>query len=515
MTETPAFELQAEQGALPTGAVEQIEEAPEAPKAKMMLIGEGANPLAPVKSFLNSVKAASVAPMELKKFKAELNNLIEDMSEFVGQSTKDVARFRARDEDGNYIAPPPVPPTGPDVSVPLDPQQRAMRLNFLDNFFNQFSAVGPDKEAATSALSQRMAGMDAATQANVLSQLTSLPAINTRRGVEELRAKFNDAVAKFEGQQIQEPVEKAAIIKEDKQADTLAKRAITLLKNIPDRLRTPEEKAASVYFGRWNFSMALRSAAFDIGSKPNELFTGPVFKGQNKSQAELFQKWVKENLSEADVASFNATIEEYKKQTVKAEAFEKKAEGIQKMGGAARRYSQIAGRAPTGKVAQGFEPKAGISRVLEKMGPTPVSKLEAQRFYPMHPAMQQAISEGNLDAALSILEQSGNKFHSGLAVKLRSLGLQTAVVFDRQNVLASQILESKVGQQRADIFALVQATSPDTFATYFADPNNFAQIRAGLNTLTDPAIEGQVSQLKEAYDGIIAMVESIGTYVQG
>jgi hypothetical protein len=512
MTETPAFELQAEQGALPTGAVEQIEEAPQIPKAKMMLIGEGANPLAPVKTFLNSMKAASVAPMELKKFKAELNNLIEDMSEFVGQSTKDVARFRARDEEGNYIAPPPVPPTGPDVSVPLDPQQRAMRLNFLDNFFNQFSAVGPDKEAATSALSQRMAGMDAATQANVLSQLTSLPAINTRRGVEELRAKFNDAVAKFEGEQIQEPVEKAAIVKEDKQADTLAKRAITLLKNIPDRLRTPEEKAAAVYFGRWNFSMALRSAAFDLGSKPNELFTGPVFKGQNKSQAELFQKWVEKNLSEADVASFNATIEDYKQQTVKAEAFEKKAEGIQSMGGAARRYAQIAGRAPTGKVSEGFEKEAGLAKYKK---PSTISKLEASRFYPMHPAMQQAISEGNLDAALSILEQSGNKFHSGLAAKLRSLGLQTAVVFDRQNVLASQILESRVSQQRADIFALVQATSPDTFATYFADPNNFAQIRAGLNTLTDPAIEGQVSQLKEAYDGVIAMVESSGTYVQG
>jgi hypothetical protein len=504
MTETPAFELQAEQGALPTGAVEQIEEAPEAPKAKMMLIGEGANPLAPVKSFLNSVKAASVAPMELKKFKAELNNLIEDMSEFVGQSTKKVARYA---EEGM-----PSPGEGPDVSVPLDPQQRAMRLNFLDNFFNQFSAVTPDKEAATSALSQRMAGMDAATQANVLSQLTSLPAINTRRGVEELRAKFNEAIAKFEGEQIQEPVEKAAIVKEDKQADTLAKRAITLLKNIPDRLRTPEEKAAAVYFGRWNFSMALRSAAFDLGSKPNELFTGPVFKGQNKSQAELFQKWVEENLSEADVASFNATIEDYKQQTVKAEAFEKKAEGMEKMGGAARRYGQIAGRAPTGKVSEGFQKEAGLAKDKK---PSTVSKLEASRFYPMHPAMQQAISEGNLDAALSILEQSGNKFHSGLAAKLRSLGLQTAVVFDRQNVLAAQILDSKVGQQRADIFALVQATSPDTFATYFADPNNFAQIKAGLNTLTDPAIEGQVSQLKEAYDGAIAMVESSGTYVQG
>jgi hypothetical protein len=150
MTETPAFELQAEQGALPSGVVEQIQEEP---KAKMMLIGEGANPLAPIKSFLSGLKPASLVPSEVVKFKAELNNLVEDMSEFIGQSTKDVSRFRARDEDGNYIEPPPVPPTGPDVSVPLDPQQRAMRLNFLDNFFNGFSAASVDKEAATSSLS--------------------------------------------------------------------------------------------------------------------------------------------------------------------------------------------------------------------------------------------------------------------------------------------------------------------------------------------------------------------------
>jgi uncharacterized protein YlxP (DUF503 family) len=514
MTETPGFALAQETGAaaLPKTEVTPIEEAPETPKAKMMLIGEGANPLAPVKSFLNSVKAASVAPMELKKFKAELNNLIGDISEFVGQSTKDVARFRARDEEGNYIAPPPVPPTGPDVSVPLDPQQRAMRLNFLDNFFNQFSAVGPDKEAATSALSQRMAGMDAVTQANVLSQLTSLPAINTRRGVEELRAKFNEAIAKFEGEQIQEPVEKAAIVKEDKQADTLAKRAITLLKNIPDRLRTPEEKAAAVYFGRWNFSMALRSAAFDLGSKPNELFTGPVFKGQNKSQAELLQKWVEENLSEADVASFNATIEDYKQQTVKAEAFEKKAEGMEKMGGAARRYGQIAGRAPTGKVSEGFKKEAGLDKYKK---PSKVSKLEASRFYPMHPAMQQAISEGNLDAALSILEQSGNQFHAGLASKLRSLGLQTTVVFDRQNSLASQLINNKYGTQQNDIFKFVQATNPTLFNDYFRDTNNFKKVKQGLDKLTDPAIEGQVEQLKAAYDFAMDMSQASGTYMVG
>lgn len=504
MTETPAFELQAEQGVLPTGDVSKIEEEPAAPKAKMMLVGEGANPLAPAKSFLNSLKPASLVPSQVKQFKDEVANLIEDMSEFIGQSTKKVARYA---EEGM-----PSPGKGPDVSVPLTAQDRAIRLNFLDNFFNGLSNAPVEQEAITSSLSQRMAGMDMPGQAQLLSEITNMPAVNTVRGIKELRGKLQEALAKFEGEQIKEPVEKAATIKEDEQANTLAKRAINILKNIPEKMRTAEEKAAAAYFGRWNFSMAMRSAAFDLGSKPNPLFTGPIFKNQNKSQAELFQKWVEENLSKEDVAKFNATVEDYKKQTLKAEQYEKQAEEMQKMGGAARRYGQMVGRAPTGKVSEGFKTEAGLGKFKK---PSDVSTLEASRFYPMHPAMQQAISEGNLDAALSILERSGNKFHAGLASKLRSLGLQTAVVFDRQNSLASQLLETKIARQRKDVSNLIQVAYPDIYAKYFSDANDFKAIREGLNKLTDPAIEAQVAELKEAYDAAIAMVESSGTYVQG
>lgn len=506
MTETPGFALAQETGAaaLPKTEVEKIEEAPAVPKAKMMLIGEGANPLAPVTSLLKGLKPASLVPKQVSDFNIEVRNLIEDMAEFIGQSTKKVSRYA---EEGM-----PSPGEGPDVSVPLDPQQRAMRLNFLDNFFNGLSNAPVEQEALTSSLSQRIAGMNADTQASLLKELTNMPAVNTVRGIRELRAKFDEAMAKFEGEQISEPVEKAAIIKPDEQASTLAKRAITILKNTPESMRTPEEKAAAIYFGRWSFSMGMRSAAFDLGSMPNKLITGPVFKNQNKSQAELFQKWVEENLSKEDAAKFNATVEDYKKQTIKAEEFEKKAEEMAKMGGAARRYGQIAGRAPTGKVSEGFKKDAGMAK---NRVPSKGSSLEAARFYPMHPAIQQAIEEGNLDAALSILEKSGHKFFSGLATRLRGLGLQTAIVFDRQNTLAAQVVDAKIAEQRKDVFALVQAVSPEIYAEYFADLNNFAQIRAGLNKLTDPAIEAQVEQLKTAYDAAVAMVQSSGTYVQG
>jgi hypothetical protein len=512
MTETPGFALQQETGAaaLPKTEVTPIEEVAEEPKAKMMLIGEGANPLAPLKSFLKSLKTATNAPQQVRDFNAEINNMLEDISEFIGETTQQVARYRARDEKGNYIEPPPVPPTGPDVAAPTPGVQRNQRLNFLDNFFNSLSNVPAGQENLTGTLSQRLAGMNLNDQMQVLGQLTNVPSINTVRGVRNLRAKLGEAMTAFEGQQIGQPVEKAAVYKGDETQSTAVRRAITVLKNIPAKLRTPEESAAMVYFERWGFAMAMRSAAFDLGSKPNKLIAGPIFKGQNNTEAQLFQDWVKENLPPEEASKFDGTVNEFKNMTARAEKLEADAERVSKGRGVVVKVNQ-----PTGKVSQGFEPKAGISRVLEKMGPTPVSKLEAQRFYPMHPAMQQAIEEGNLDAALSILERSGNKFYSGLAKRLRSLGLQSAVVFDQQAVLAEQILTTNYKGQLDVVFGLVQATDKALFDEYFSNPSDYAKVKAGLDKITDKSIEGQVEQLKAGYESALNMLQSSGTYVQG
>ena len=79
MTETPEFALAQQTGALPTGDVEKVEALPEGPKSKMMLIGQGANPLAPLKAFLKSLKTATNAPQQVRDYNAEVNNLIEDV----------------------------------------------------------------------------------------------------------------------------------------------------------------------------------------------------------------------------------------------------------------------------------------------------------------------------------------------------------------------------------------------------------------------------------------------------
>jgi hypothetical protein len=499
MTETPGFALQQEAGALPTGEVERIEAPKEEPKAKMMLIGEGANPLAPLTSFLKSLKTATNAPQQVRDYNAEIDNLIEDVSEFIGQSTRQVSRYA---EEGQ-----PSPGKGPDVSAPLVGVPREQRLNFLDNFFNSLSNAPAGQENLTGTLSQRLRGMNLNDQMQVLSQLTNVPNINTVRGVRDLRAKFKDALTKFEGEAIQEPVEKAAVYKGDETQTYAVQRAINILKNTPAKVRTPEEKAAMTYFERWGFAMAMRSAAFDLGSKTNTLFSGPIFKGQNNKEAELFKKWVEENLPAEEYRKLDATINDFKEMTARAEKLEADAERVSKGRGVVARVTQ-----PTGKVSEGFVKEAGLGKFKK---PSDVSKLDARRFYPMHPAMQQAIEEGNLDAALSILEASGNKFHSGLAKRLRSLGLQTTITFDKQQQLAEQILKSNFEGQINDIFKFIAATDQALFNQYFARPFDFEKVRAGLDKITDKEIIHQVRLLKYAYDDALTMMQSSGTYVRG
>jgi hypothetical protein len=499
MTETPGFALQQEAGVLPTGEVTPIEAPKEEPKAKMMLIGEGANPLAPLTSFLKSLKTATNAPQQVRDFNAEVDNLIEDVSEFIGTSTKQVSRYA---EEGQ-----PSPGKGPDVSAPLVGVPREQRLNFLDNFFNSLSNAPAGQENLTGTLSQRLRGMNLNDQMQVLGQLTNVPNINTVRGVRDLRAKFKEALTKFEGEAIQEPVEKAAVYKGDETQTYAVQRAINILKNTPAKVRTPEEKAAMTYFERWGFAMAMRSAAFDLGSKTNTLFSGPIFKGQNNKEAELFKKWVEDNLPAEEYRKLNATINDFKEMTARAEQLEADAERVSKGRGVVARVTQ-----PTGKVSEGFVKEAGLGKFKK---PSDVSKLDARYFYPMHPAMQQAIEEGNLDTALSILEASGNKFHSGLAKRLRSLGLQTTITFDKQQQLAEQILKSNFESQINDVFKFIAATDRVLFNQYFARPSDFAKVRAGLDKITDKEIRQQVRLLKYAYDDALTMMQSSGTYVRG
>ena len=145
-TEPTEFALTPPEGAAPT-AEEPIEPIVEPDRAKMMLIGDAKAPMKPLESFFNSLKPATVMPAEVTKFKEEARKLLDDVAEFIGgKITKQVSRFEGAEK-------------GPDVSAELTGPELDARLGYVRDFFDSLSIAPKEREALTSALSQRFAGM--------------------------------------------------------------------------------------------------------------------------------------------------------------------------------------------------------------------------------------------------------------------------------------------------------------------------------------------------------------------
>ncbi len=496
-------------------AATEIEPIVEPDRAKMMLIGNAEAPMKPLTAFFNSLKPATVMPEEVQKFKSETRKLLDDVAEFIGgKITKQVSRFV--EAEGK----------GPDVSAELTGPELDARLNYVRDFFDTLSIAPKEREALTSALSQRLAGMSLPEQTAALEGLTSVPKLNTRRGITELREKLGQALSKYERKRIGQ--EETAL--PYKLTDALAKmdpyivarisKALKALKNTDPSQRTPEEKAAYAYFGPetgWSYTVAMRSAAFDIGSKADE-FAGVLFKGQDKTQAELFKDWVADNLPQQEYRRFEATVADYKRQVIKAEEYRKTAEKLKKEGGVARKYFQSVARAPSGKVS--------TSEIAWGKGPGKVSKVESYKYYPMHPAVQSMIEAGDVNGALKILAKQENRsksaysrFTKHLAQKLIDMDLNTTVLINQQDRLVDSLLTYNIKEQRAQFYSYVQQRYPEVFDTYFSksDPR---QVLKGLQAIksgevkvdTTPLI-GQFDELLDEYQRGVATLDSSGSYL--
>ena len=520
-SEPTEFALTAPEGKVAEG--EGIEATPEPEKAKMMLIGDKTNPMKPVNSFFNSLKSATANPVESTKFRAEVKNLLNDVAEFIGgRTTKEVSRFK---EPG---APTPVPEKGPDVTVPMTGPELDKRLGFLNNFFDSLSIAPKEKEALTSALSQRFAGMDAAMQTKALSDLTSVPNLNTRKGVEALRKSFNEALSKFERKEL--GAEETAL--PYKLTDQLANmdpyvaaavsRALRALENIPANERTPEEKAAYAYFGAeggWSYSLAMRSAAFDLGAK-HDNFAGVVFKNQNKQQADLFKKWVEENLPNQEAKRFDASVKFYERMVKKAEEYVDVADKIKKEGGIGQTYSISMGRNPTGKVFMG-----GVLAGLGKfMAPSKTEFLDPTKFYPMHPAVQERLEAGDVKGALRLLakapDKSANKqvkFMSKLAQRLLDLNLNTTISVNQQESIVQSLINYNVSEQRAEFFDYMRVNYPELHKQHFSNDADVRSILEGLNKAKEQAdikpLYGQFEELVDEYSRAVDTLDAGGSYL--
>lgn len=507
------FSLAPSEGEAPS-AREPIEPIEEPERAKMMLIGDAKAPMKPLQAFFNSLKPSTVMPAEVTKFKEETRKLLDDVAEFIGgKITKQVSRFEGTEK-------------GPDVSAELAGPELDARLAYVRDFFDSLSIAPKEREALTSALSQRFAGMSMPEQTAALQGLTSVPKLNTRRGIEELREKLTQALDKYERKRIGQ----AETAIPFKLTDTLAKmdpyiiariaKALKELANIDPSNRTPEEKAAYAYFGPetgWSYTTAMRSAAFDIGSKADE-FAGKLFKDQDKTQAELFQKWVEENLPQQEYKRFEATVADYKRQILKAEDYRKTAEKLKKEGGVARKYFQSVARAPSGKVS--------TSSIAWGRGPGKASKVESYKYYPMHPAVQKMIEDGNVKGALKVLakqehrsKSAYSRFTAHLAQKLIDMDLDTTVLINQQDLLVDSLLTYNISEQRDQFFSYIRENHPAIFEEYFSksDPR---QVLKGLQAIqngeakvkTDPVI-GQFEELLDEYQRAVGTLESSGSYM--
>jgi hypothetical protein len=515
-TEPAEFALAPPEGQAPA-AESPIEPIVEPERAKMMLIGNAEAPMKPLTAFFNSLKPATVMPEEVQKFKSETRKLLDDVAEFIGgKISKEVSRFEGEGK-------------GPDVSAELTGPELDARLNYVRDFFDTLSIAPKEREALTSALSQRFAGMSLPEQTAALEGLTSMPKLNTRRGITELREKLGQALSKYERKRIGQ--EETAL--PYKITDALAKmdpyivariaKALKALKNTDPSQRTPEEKAAYAYFGPetgWSYTVAMRSAAFDIGSKADE-FAGVLFKGQDKTQAELFKDWVADNLPQQEYRRFEATVADYKRQVIKAEEYRKTAEKLKKEGGVARKYFQSVARAPSGKVS--------TSEIAWGKGPgkaSEVTKLDPSKFYPMHPAIQQMLENGDVDGALKMLakqdikgQRKYSRLTAKLAQKLLDMKLNTTVLINQQDRLVDSLLTYNIKEQRAQFYSYVQQRYPEVFDTYFSksDPRQVLKglqaIKSGEVKIDTAPLIGQFDELLDEYQRGVATLDSSGSYL--
>jgi hypothetical protein len=506
-------------------APEPIEE-PET--ARMGLVGDETAPMAPLTSFFNSIKPATDNPVQATQFTAKVKNFLNDVAEFLGgKSTEEVSRFK---EEG---APEPIPAKGPDVGVALEPgPELSKRMAVMNNFLDSLSLAPKEKEEATTNLVKQLPGMDVNAQTQAFQSLLRIPDLNTVRGIDKLRAKFDEAVARYDRARTGQDQAALPYSAKDtvRSTDPMVERRINeVLKGLEataKEQRTPEEKAAITYFNAWPYITAMRAAAFDLAVPFSKDFAGAAYKGQTSESAKQFQKWVEENLPQQELRRFEATVNEYKRDMARADQAIDNMKKRKEAGPVGTIYEKMLGRAPSGKVPGVFD--AGLDK-----RPGDVTKLDPKDFYPMHPGVVDKIQQGDLKGALTLMAkdpgvQASNKvkFQAKLAQRLLSLDLKTKLLVDKQERMAI-LLVNEANRQRSMLLQKIQ--SLDGGAELLAKlglnkaPTNEQTIRDQFNALQNlnqylsreqiEPVFGQFSRVLEAYKNAVLTLDSAGAYI--
>ena len=454
------FGLTAPEGATGVTAKAEPIQTMQYPTSKMMLVNTGVNPVKNLVSFFKTLKPATATETQVGEYNAEVNKVIEKVSEFQSEAKG------------------------------LD---RTKRLTFLRDFIDKYSTAPEDKQNEMSKLPSALAGMNAEDQQALLSDISQFPKLNTVRGMKEFNQQIEEAMLDYTEAKLGRSRESAILPWQTHEDVNTQKDAAELqrLGNISEKYMTPEEKAAKTYLTAHApagepFGSALRAAAFDLGAEQ-----GPVFPGQTKEAAQLFRNWAAKNLHPTTLARFDATVNEYRamgEKINKRTAEEKASEGKGIIGGKA-----------TGK-AKG----AGFGRM-------------------MHPSIETRIANNDLNGALRALSKVGNNWQKELSKKLISLDLATTVGYDQQETFAQRLIDQNVGPVRSELLAKLETEFPSVFKKHFNNPQDIKATFDSLTALKNGKLDvpketvdasiGQIEIVREAYEASVAVLNASGTYL--
>jgi hypothetical protein len=478
------------------------------PKAKLDFAADTNRPLDAVTNFLSALKPDTLAPQQVTNYNAEVKGMLEDLREFFGQPAKMVQGRTP----GSKV---------PDVSAELSPRELQLKSALIDDFFNKASITPETKKDTIPEVLAKLPNMTAEEQRMALSQLVNFPKLNTVRGIKDFRAQLDDVLTSYEQYALGE--EAGAVPFTDKSIQEMTPRimqALTALERTPSSQRTPEEKAAYIYFtrkvvGSDPYNMSMRSAAYDLGVEIDDKFKGAIRKGETKENAELFQKWVEENLPQQQYRRFMATVKEFQRMTRRGERFADKTREAKpkRKPEVSSTYVTSISRAPSGKES-GFD-----SGSIIPPGMSQFTRPSSISFAPMHPAVQEFIDRNDIQGALKALAGDKSSYLGRAAARLAELPLMTSVQFNGQEQLVSNYIDAEFGETRTQLNKLLEAVYPELYNTAFKDKDirgtymALQMLKSGKFKGVDTGpIIGQIDTLLEAYEEGVYLLDTPGTY---
>ena len=297
-------------------------------------------------------------------------------------------------------------------------------------------------------------------------------------------------------------------------------KALTQLSKIPSKDRTPEENAAYIYFtrkvvGADPYNMSMRCAAYDLGVEIDQKFKGAIRKGETKEYAELFKKWVEENLPQQQYRRFMATVKEFQRMARRGERFAEQTRETKpkKKPEVSSAYVTSISRAPSGKES-GFDKTAEVQPGMGKFFPP-----SSISFAPMHPAVQEFINRNDIKGALNALAGDKTTYLGRAAARLAQLPLNTSIQFNGQEQLVSNYIEAEFGDTRTQLNKLLESVYPELYNTAFRD-KGVRDTHMALQMLKSKKfkgvdvepIMGQIEVLLEAYEEGVKLLDDPGVY---